>query len=130
MTASRSNAATPAPHQRDTAPSCTRATCPECGRRHSPARRDAEFCSATCRQRWHSRRAQRGADLYDLYMAHRFDRQTATALGLLAIINRACSTWRAEDAERRAGRRSWRPPAAVLAAKPWLRAITIDGRRK
>lgn len=81
-----------------------------------------EFCCQHCRQRWNNRRLQRGAELYDLYMAHRFDRRVAKCLGVFQAINRLASDFRREDGQRRAMRRSWRQPASVLAERPYLKA--------
>lgn len=81
-----------------------------------------EFCCTGCRDRWNNRRKTRGAELLDLYMALRWDRQTAATLGLFQAINRLASDYRRQDREERAGRRSWRRPADVLAERPHLKA--------
>lgn len=100
--------------------------CLECG---VPATgRAAEFCSQACRFAFNNRRKRRGAELYDLYMAHRFDRAVATELGVFQAINRLASDYREQDKAERAGRRSWRKPRAVLSERPYLKAIaTYDG---
>ncbi len=99
--------------------------CLECGTEH---RCKGEFCSVTCRTAFNNRRKARGAEMYDLYMAHRFDRETAQALGVFQAINRLASDFRQEDKARRAGRRSWRNPREVLEERPFLKAIsTYDG---
>lgn len=69
---------------------------------------------------------KRGAELYDLFMAIRFDRATATALGLWQAVCRMASGWRQEDHERRAGRQSWRKPGDVMAERPYLKAIVTQ----
>lgn len=97
--------------------------CLECGREtecQGPTPR--EFCSGGCRKSWNNRRMTRGAELLDLYMAHRFDRQHATLLGLFQAINRLASDYRYQDRAERAGRRSWRRPGDVLAERPHLKA--------
>lgn len=98
-------------------------TCLECG---APTATRASFCSIGCRRRWNNRRKVRGAVLYDLYMAHRYDRPIAEALQALSLINRLVSTFRAEDNAARAGRRSWRKPGAVLDERPYLRAEVLQ----
>lgn len=72
----------------------------------------------------------RGAQLYDLYMAHRYERAAAQAAHLMTAINRLAAEYRAEDWHARAGRRSWQTIRAVLAAHPSLRAIRMTGRRR
>ncbi|WP_279483428.1 transcriptional regulator [Aureimonas sp. SK2] len=71
---------------------------------------------------WNNRRRDRGAELYDLYMAHRFERDPAKARGVFQAINRLASDFRREDRERRAGRRSWRRMDVVLEERPHLKA--------
>ena len=101
-------------------------TCLECGEPFQSAKGD--FCSTSCRHDFNNRRKRRGAELYDLYMAHRFERTLAKKLRVFQAINRMASNWRQEDKERREGRRSWRAPRAVLEERPYLRAIaTYDG---
>lgn len=71
----------------------------------------------------------RGAELYDLFMAHRFERQAAQDAHVLQAMNRLASNWRADDKAERAGRPSWRRLAVVLAERAYLRAVTIVKRR-
>ena len=87
-----------------------------------------EFCSAKHRSDWNNRRKQRGAELYDLYMAHRFDRAVAQDLKVFQAINRMASNFREEDKARRGGRKSWRAPQAVLEERPYLRSVTTHVR--
>lgn len=90
--------------------------------------RAREFCGDRCRQAWNNRRLQRGAELYDLYMAHRFERAEASDLGVFQAINRLASDFRAEDHDNRDGRRSWRKPRAVLAERPYLKSMKTQIR--
>jgi hypothetical protein len=77
---------------------------------------------------FNNRRLQRGAELYDLYMAHRFQREHAQDLGVFQAINRLASEYRQQDHRERASRRSLRLPRAVLEERPYLKAIvTYDG---
>ncbi|MBZ9856726.1 transcriptional regulator [Mesorhizobium sp. CA13] len=92
--------------------------CQECG---TAAPANARFCSAAHRQAWNNRRLQRGAELYDLFMAHRFDRRKAQELRVLQAMNRMASIWNEDD--KAAGRRSWRPTVEVLEERPYLRGV-------
>lgn len=87
-----------------------------------------EFCSAACRGSFNNRRRLRGAELYDLYMAHRWDRKSAQQLGAMQAINRLASIYREDDRLARAGRRSWRRITDVLEERPYLRSVKIKLR--
>lgn len=81
--------------------------CIECGKPYRAARRAQRYCSSQCRTDHLNRRSIRGSILYDLYMAHRWERDEAKRLGVLKAMNRLASDWRREDREQREGRRSW-----------------------
>lgn len=106
------------------------ATCLDCGAAFvpAPALRKA-FCCNDCCMRWNNRRLRRGAQLYDLYMAHRFDRPTAVRLRVLGMMNRLASIWRDEDRRERDGRASWPPPAAVAERAPHLLSSILQRGR-
>lgn len=99
--------------------------CLECGCDIPPGPHDREFCCSAHRTAWNNRRLQRGAALYDLYMAHRFQRVEAQAAGLFQAINRLASDFRAEDRALREGRRSWRRHDVVLGDRPHLKAARV-----
>ena len=99
--------------------------CLECGRTNT---RKGDFCSKDCRSVFNNRRKVRGAELYDLYMAHRFERSVATDLGVFQAINRLAANFREEDRSDRDGRRSWRRPGTVLEERPYLKAVTMRVR--
>ena len=99
--------------------------CLECG---EPKPSRGEFCTTKCRQTFNNRRKLRGAELYDLYMVLRFERGLAKLLGIFQLINRMASNFRQEDKDKRAGRRSWRRPQAVIEERPYLRAIVTHVR--
>ena len=101
--------------------------CLECGTSYQQGVQASDFCSAACRKTWNNRRMQRGAELYDLVMALRFDRQTATELKVWRLINRLAAIFRDEDRTERAGRFSWRSPAAIIDRRPYLRADVLVG---
>jgi hypothetical protein len=100
-------------------------TCRECGAPQGPEKAAAEFCCNPCRAAWNNRRAKRGAELYDLFMALRFDRPLARKLSLWRLICRLAAQYRAEDHDRRAGRDSWRDPRRVIEERPWLQAVVV-----
>lgn len=72
------------------------------------AKPEARFCSNPCKDRWNNRRKNRGAELYDLFMAYRYDRGVSKALGLWSLICRMGSVWNEEDKET--GRQSYGDP--------------------
>lgn len=104
--------------------------CLECGTPHGLRQnlKPATFCCAGCRRVWNNRRMVRGAELYDLLMAHRFERAEAQKLGVLPAINRLASIWRQEDKHQRSARRSWRPTREVMLDRPALKIMTTGIR--
>lgn len=105
-------------------PRATLRLCLECGQTVAAAG-EAIFCTAVCRSQWNNRRLKRGAELYDLFMAHRFDRKAAGEAKVISLMNRLASNFRREDQDTRGGRRSWRPLRAVLGDHPSLRAVVV-----
>lgn len=103
--------------------------CLECGEPFVARDHEAHFCCTACRKAFNNRRAVRGAELYDLYMAHRFERAEAQASGVFKAINRLASDWRAQDRRERAGRKSWRPFRRIFDAKPYLGAVRLGWMR-
>ena len=99
--------------------------CLECG---GASGSKGDFCSRACKDTFGNRRKRRGAELYDLYMAHRWDRLTARQMGVLQAMNRLASDFRDEDRREREGRRSWRKPAEVLAERPYLKSVRMRVR--
>jgi len=99
--------------------------CLECG---AECLSKGDFCCNACRFSFNNRRKARGIEFYDLYMAHRWERDTAKRLGVLQAMNRLASDFRAEDRADREGRRSWRRPAEVLAERPYLKSIRMRVR--
>jgi len=67
----------------------------------------ARFIDAEARQAWNNRRKVRGSQLYDLFMAYRYDRQAAKALGLFSQLCKLAQAWRDED--KMVGRTSFEP---------------------
>lgn len=94
--------------------------CLECGEAFHRGPRAAEFCSRKCVRAWNNRRMVRGAELYDLLMVTRFDRDAAHRFKVWRTVNRLASVFRDEDKAARDGRRSWRRLRAVMEGKPFL----------
>lgn len=92
--------------------------CNECGSDYTPRRADEFFCSTACRKTFDNRRMTRGRDLYDLFMALRYERGLAKVSGLWAIACRMAQEWRQEDEAARAGRKSWLPVKRALDRLP------------
>lgn len=67
----------------------------------------ARFANADARQAWNNRRKVRGAQLYDLFMAYRYDRKAAKLLKLFSVMCGLAAQWRAED--KAANRTSFEP---------------------
>jgi hypothetical protein len=101
--------------------------CRECGDDTRVAERHGAFCCNTCRASWNNRRKARGAEIYDLIMALRYERGLAKGLKIWTAICRLAMVFRQEDLRERAGRHSWRAPKAVLDERPFLKATVLDG---
>jgi hypothetical protein len=119
----------PAPHGHNRPPG-QRRVCTECGDPFDALQPHGLFCSNTCRGRFNNRRLQRGAEIYDLIMALRYERGLAKGMHLWTAICRLASAFRAEDQHERAGRKSWRAPKDVISAKPFLTASVMLRRGK
>jgi len=91
--------------------------CRECG-----ARAGGQFCSTACKTAWNNRRKSRGAVLYDLFMAMRFERKAVAGDNLWTLLCRLGTDWRSEDIEERGGRHSWRSHDKVLAERPQIKS--------
>jgi len=118
-------------NETDPAPASTpakpNAVCAECGASYHAKRKDAsDFCSTKCRAAFNNRRAMRGAEMYDLMMALRNDREVATKLGVWKIMCRIAAEHRADDVAQRGGRKSWRNPKEVIARRPYLTVATVS----
>ena len=105
------------------------ATCLECGAGFDRVGTHGAFCGTRCRTAWNNRRLARGAELYDLFMAIRFDRPRAKSLKLWTALSRAAALFRHADLDERAGRRSWSEPTEILARRPYLRTSTVLRRK-
>ena len=86
--------------------------CAECGEKFLTNRREAEFCPGNkdkCRKTYNNRRYLRGAELYDILMTCRFDRDFAAKEGLQlsSIMSNLAQHYRNADKAYRNGRKSW-----------------------
>jgi hypothetical protein len=100
--------------------------CAECGDAFESLKTFGGFCCPAHRAQFNARRAQRGAELYDLIMAWRYERNLA---GLWQLVCKMAATFRDEDFRDRAGRRSWRNPRTVVAERPWLFSSVVVRRK-
>jgi hypothetical protein len=85
-----------------------RKTCDECHIAFTSQKREARFCGGLCRKKYNNLRAIRGAELYDLMMCCRYDREYAYKTKLPSLMARRCSEWHNQDKEREV--RSWQRP--------------------
>lgn len=116
--------------KRPTPASCrARITCLECGGEGLQfGSTPREFCGAPCRNAWHKRRRDRGAEIYDLFMAVRFERGPAKLYSLWTLMCALASAYRDADNHKRAGRRSWRRIADAVGSIPSAFGRQGDGR--
>src|SRR3546814_16010256 len=73
-----------------------RRVCLECCQTYEVTKGWQRFCSRSCRGTFHRRREKRGAEMYDLVMAWRFDRQD-TGPRPLKLLCDMDATFRDED---------------------------------
>jgi hypothetical protein len=83
--------------------------CLECGLNLAGRDARAEFCTPAHRKAFNNRRALRGAELLDVVMSGRFERETF-GNSWQTEVTRLASAYRAADQMRREGRRSWSDP--------------------
>jgi predicted nucleic acid-binding Zn ribbon protein len=87
--------------------------CRECGNAIAADRKpNAKFCSDGCKAAWNNRRKKRGADIYDLWMAMRYERDEAKRLGVWKEMCRLSEKWHEQDTA--AGIVSYESPTVVL----------------
>lgn len=92
--------------------SVLKAACLECGSVLIVVGRRGQvpkFCQEPCRTAFNMRRRQRGAELYDLFMANSFERHATARVdgSIRRAMGRLASRWRDEDHRERSGRQSW-----------------------
>lgn len=82
-------------------------TCRECGAPLASVKRTAVFCGTACRKTWNNRRMVRGAELYDLFMALRYQREDATQAQAFTMLANLARAYHDADVAKRDGRQSW-----------------------
>lgn len=100
--------------------------CRECGLPNPPSLRKIEFCSAACRLAFNNRRLKRGTEMYDLFMALRYEREKSRLLKVWKHICRLAYLYRQADLEERNGRHSWIDPNTVIERRPYLFANIVE----
>lgn len=83
------------------------ACCRECGIELKDKRKGAVFCTPAHRKAWNNRRMIRGAELYDLFMERRYNRDTKEAMAALTYMSNLGRAYRDADKAQRNGRQSW-----------------------
>lgn len=83
--------------------------CRECGRPLAGLglKPSAVFCCAEHRKAWNNRRMIRGAEMYDLMMGIRYERELAGTKNLMTVISNLARAYRDADKATRDGRQSW-----------------------
>ena len=69
--------------------------------------RHAVFHATSCRKAWNNRRAVRGAELYDIWMLHRYDREAGKEANTLTIMANLARAYHDADEALREGRASY-----------------------
>jgi hypothetical protein len=100
--------------------------CRECAKPFQTIRPDALFCCIGCKNLFNNRRLQRGAVIYDLFMACRYQRGLAKVMGIWTILCGAALSFHIEDEAVRPGFVSWLDPKEVLERKPTLRNVVMN----
>lgn len=73
---------------------------------------NATFCGIPCKAKWNNRRKNRGADLYDLWMAMRYERDEAKRHEVWKEMCRLSEGWKADDDKQ--GIKSYEMPGVVI----------------
>lgn len=94
--------------------------CRECGSEFEAGPRRPKFCSRKCIRDWNNRRATRGAELYDLLMISRLERDVAKEHKVWRTINRMVRHFADQDEAERDGRRSYHPMKKIKETRPFL----------
>lgn len=92
---------------------CT--NCRECGKSLAGLglKPSATFCTVEHRKAFNNRRMQRGAELYDIFMALRYEREFATEHNLFTVLSSVARAYRDSDKVLRDGRKSWNAKETV-----------------
>lgn len=82
--------------------------CRECGSPYYPRRDDQEYCAPTCRSKFHKRRYERGAQLYDFAMDWRGKRRKGGFTALCQMVDEWLRDERVRKDTRRLIRDAWK----------------------
>jgi hypothetical protein len=90
--------------------------CLECGLETGKSKRGhaKRFCAMPCKVAFNSRRSRRGAEIYDLFRAHRRDRSEAAKLEVWTEMCRLDTLWEDEDRAANRATKSYKPSAMAL----------------
>jgi hypothetical protein len=105
-------------------------SCLECGAPFVAKREHAQFCTAKCRSTFNNRRNVRGAEMYDLIMALRYERDDATKAGAWTKLTKLAAHYHAVDQRERNGRKSWGDWRGWIRDNAWLNAVVVAWGRK
>lgn len=92
--------------------------CKECGTGFNPRQRTALFCGVPCKQTFHNRRRERGAELYDFIMQDRHDK----------LIDALLAAYVMADKAMREGRPSFQDIETAMQRMPLAYGRDGDGR--
>lgn len=100
-------------------------TCLECSTPLAPSNgpRPRKFCCPAHAKAFNNRRAMRGAQLVDLFMAMRYDRAVASEQGVWGFMCRMAEQWREEDIV--ANRQSFGDWREFMASNPVLNPSAV-----
>lgn len=93
--------------------------CLECGAPLGHLRKPGNFCCREHRKDWNNRRLVRGAEVYDLLMEYRFNREAAKAKGTWSLLCARAGAFRDADKHYRDGRQSWDSQAHQRLPMAW-----------
>ncbi|WP_303829345.1 hypothetical protein [Asticcacaulis taihuensis] len=94
--------------------------CQWCGEEFAKRGGSQLFCSDPHKTAFNNLRKERGAQLYDLFVALRYERKLAAGLKVWSLICTMIAHFREEDRQKRSGRRSWMPARTVTERRPYL----------
>jgi len=94
--------------------------CQWCGEEFAKRGGSQLFCSDPHKTAFNNLRKERGAMLYDLFMALRYERELAAGLKVWSLICTMLAHFREEDRQKRAARKSWMRPQGVVERRPYL----------
>jgi hypothetical protein len=104
--------------------------CQWCGEDFGARKEAQAFCCEAHNTEFNNLQKERGAIVYGLMMEWRYNRGPSATIKLFGKICTILANFRREDHEKRAGRKSWRPPSHALERRPDLLGKPLNWRRK